>query len=649
MSKSLMQALENWQSAGWIRQLDLAMARFLDDQQEADELVRLLAALVSYQVGRGHVCLDLQALLTRPQQVLSLPPPAAQFLTATIPSPADLLEGLSLADCQQRLLSSAAVASGPGTTPLVLAGHDLYLRRYWQHEEHIAASLRARMTPDEHLDVSRVNDLLQDLFVDNGATSNEPNWQKLACANAVRSRFSVITGGPGTGKTYTVVRLLALLQKLHAQPPRILLAAPTGKAAARLKESINEALSDLLDSQKNPQLSAWTEALQAITSDSSTLHKMLGVQRGTRAFRHHRDNPLHADIVIVDEASMIDIEMMAALLDALPTSTTLILLGDKDQLASVEAGAVLGQLCRDAEAGGYWPPTFDFLQRISQPRDLPSRMRLDSAPQRLQHVVMLRESRRFTQGSGIGLLAQAVNKASPDDVRRLLQQAGKGDYADIARLDCRTPEEPALRALCRDGFRRYWQVIEEKPAADAADAAVDDWARQVLKAFSSFQLLTPLREGDFGVDDLNTRVRGWLPQISGREQWYEGRPVMVTQNDYSLNLRNGDIGMVLQTPREGHKRVVFIDSDGKVRWVLPSRLTSVDTVFAMTVHKSQGSEFSHAVMVLPARDNPVLTKELLYTGLTRARDKLTLVLANPDVLVAAVQRQVDRHGGLHLQ
>ncbi|MGX5914319.1 exodeoxyribonuclease V subunit alpha [Aliidiomarina sp. Khilg15.8] len=649
MSNNFLRDLEDWQNAGWIRQIDLALARFVSEQQESDELVCLLTALVSYQVGRGHVCLDLHALLTHPQQVLNLPPPSAQNPTQTARLPAHLFNGLSLTDCQQRLSQSDAVGSGPGTTPLVLIGNDLYLRRYWQHEEHIAGSLRARMTSDEKLDVARVKGLLQDLFVEKTDTNDAPNWQKLACANAVRSRFSVITGGPGTGKTYTVVRLLALLQKLHAQPPRVLLAAPTGKAAARLKESINNALSELCDEQKNPQLSSWKEALNAVTSDSSTLHKMLGVQRGTRAFRHHRDNPLHADIVIVDEASMIDIEMMAALLDALAPSASLILLGDKDQLASVEAGAVLGQLCAGAQAGGYWPQTFEFLQNVSQPRPLPQTMCEESAPQRLQHVVMLRQSRRFTEGSGIGLLAQAVNNANPVQVRQILHQASAGDFADIARLDCKDPNAPALRDLCREGFRRYWQVIQAKPPADAANAEVDAWARKVLEAFSSFQLLTPLREGELGVDGLNSRVRDWLSQISGREQWYEGRPVMVTQNDYSLNLRNGDIGMVLQTPQEGHKRVVFIDGDGEVRWVLPSRLTSVDTVFAMTVHKSQGSEFSHTVMVLPDRDNPVLSKELLYTGLTRARDKLTLALANPDVLTAAVQRQIDRHGGLHLQ
>jgi exodeoxyribonuclease V alpha subunit len=649
MNNSLLQDLETWQAAGWIRQVDLALARFLRQQEEADEVVWLLAALVSYQVGRGHVCLDLDALLHNPSRVLNLPPPSAPQHSLKPRGPASLLDGLSLTDCQQRLLRSHAVSEGEGATPLVLIGGDLYLRRYWQYEAQIAQQLRQRMGSGPGLDENRVSELLQALFPDRGGAGDTPNWQKLACANAVRSRFSVITGGPGTGKTYTVVRLLALLQKLHNSPPRISLAAPTGKAAARLKESINEALGDLKDEQKNPQLREWTSALSAITSESSTLHKLLGVQRGTRDFRHHSDNPLHASVVIVDEASMIDIEMMAALLDALAHDATLILLGDKDQLASVEAGAVLGQLCAGAQAGGYWPQTFNYLQKMSAPQALPPALISESAPQRLQHVVMLRESRRFTAGSGIGQLALAVNAANPGEVTHILQQAEAGIYRDIARLDCSDADDTELRDLCRQGFRRYWQAIQKRPPADASDALADTWAREVLSAYSSFQLLTPVRDGDFGVDGLNERVRAWLPQISGREQWYEGRPVMVTQNDYSLNLRNGDIGMVLQTPTGGHKRVVFIDSDDRVRWVLPSRLTSVDTVFVMTVHKSQGSEFRHAVMVLPARDNPVLSKELLYTGMTRARQQLTLVVPNSAVLSAAVQRQIERHGGLHLR
>lgn len=644
-----MHDLERWQAAGWIRQIDLALAKFLRAQEEPDELVWLMAALVSCQVGRGHVCLDLAALLADPQPVLNLPIHSAGYENDQPRLPAEVLKDISLHDCCRRLLHSDAVTTGAGSSPMVLVDNNLYLRRYWQHEKRIGDDLRARMVVDTSLDTEHLKTQLDDLFPGQADSRATPNWQKLACANAIRSRFSVITGGPGTGKTYTVVRLLALLQKLRASTPRILLAAPTGKAAARLKESINQALSDLKDEEKHPQLADWRHALLQITSDSSTLHKLLGVQRGTRAFRHHRDNPLHADVLIVDEASMIDIEMMAALLDALPPAATLILLGDKDQLASVEAGAVLGQLCAGAHEGGYWPATFDYLQAMSAPDMLPATLCSDSAALRLQHVVMLRESRRFTDDSGIGTLAQAVNNGNPGDVSEVLAQAARGQYDDIARLDCHSTDESELRDLCRQGFRHYWQVIQKRPPKDADESVVNDWARDVLTAYSSFQLLTPVRDGEFGVENLNARVREWLSQISGREHWYEGRPVMVTQNDYSLNLRNGDIGMVLRMPHEEHKRVVFIDSDNNLRWVLPSRLTAVETVFAMTVHKSQGSEFRHAVMVIPAQDNPVLSKELLYTGMTRARDKLTLVIPAVDVLNAAVQRQVERHGGLHLQ
>ncbi|GHG77403.1 RecBCD enzyme subunit RecD [Alishewanella longhuensis] len=701
---ALLELLSQWQQAGLIKALDLAFARFLyghkaavESSTDINSTTLLLAALLSHQVGRGHVCLPLAPLFVAPEALLNIKPES--FYNANgeaIPGLATLLNGVTQTDLIAALKLSSPVftADLPGISastthnlyqgePLVLAAQPpsdtpaemataLYLYRYWQYEQSIAADLQALMQPvtnaftesalpETHL----LNSWLDELFTpdpavtDTSASLTAINWQKLACVNTLRSQFSVITGGPGTGKTYTVVRLLALLQRLHASshptPLVIKLAAPTGKAAARLKESIQAAASSL---KALPE--SWATALNRITAESSTLHKLLGVQAGSRQFKHRRGQPLALDVLIVDEASMVDIELMQALLAALPRGARLVLLGDKDQLASVEAGAVLGQLCAGAEQGGYRPETLAFLQQFCQ-TPLPAWLQQLAGPAHLQHVVMLRVSRRFNDSSGIGALARAVNDAQLPALNAAL--AENSPYTDIRLLQCKDAENAeqqnalleALKQLCQQGFAAYWQAIKTRPDATCSAEQLDSWARMVLNAYQSFQLLTPVREGPFGVAGLNALVQktlSFLPaakESSNRhDSWFEGRPVMITANDYNLNLRNGDIGMVLTSPRDGQKRAVFIDSDNKVRWILPSRLTEVETVFAMTVHKSQGSEFAHTVMVLPERDNPVLSRELIYTGITRAAKQLTLVVPNWQVLSEAVKRKTVRAGSLRL-
>lgn len=707
----LLELLALWQQAGLLSRLDLAFARFLLHNSQGDPLsvppaepqlnshvnkvvinssTLFLAALLSHQVGRGHVCLPLKQLLNEPLTLLNSDNNTRYTATGeTIPTPADLLAGLSLSKlCSELVLSGAVLLADDTTTasdtiyPLVLHQQTLYLYRYWYYEQQIAADLQGLMQSSAAALPNQVelNNWLNELFPAPDEQAKQAdnshdgiNWQKLACVNTLRSQFSVITGGPGTGKTFTVVRLLALLQRLHATahavPLDIKLAAPTGKAAARLKESIQAAAESLTALPAD-----WQQAISRISAQSATLHKLLGVQAGTRQFKHHRANPLTLDVLIVDEASMVDIELMQVLLAALPTGARLILLGDKDQLASVEAGAVLGQLCDGAERGGYQADTFAYLQQFCT-KPLPQWLQQLDGPAHLQHVVMLRESRRFTASSGIGALAKAVNQAAlPElsalfldnrfaDIRLLQPTPPNSTFAlntlpDKAQLETSGQQDSllqALKQLCQQGFAGYWQAITERPAANCSQEQQDHWARAVLKAYQSFQLLTPVREGPFGVAGLNLLVQkalSFLPtakETTGRhDSWYEGRPVMITANDYNLNLRNGDIGMVLTLPADGQKRVVFIDSDNQLRWILPSRLTEVETVFAMTVHKSQGSEFAHTVMVLPERDNPVLSRELIYTGITRAARQLTLVVPNWQVLQAAVSRKTVRAGSLRV-
>jgi len=636
-------------------------------------------------------------VLRDPALALSLPPEGrarsrdsgeAQRPPATLP--AVVLAGISatawVADLSRQPL---LVSDGAGDTPLVLQGGRLYLRRYWQYERNVRAAIDQRLQRRDALMAALPHDTLrtalQRLFP--APPSDAPDWQRLACAMAAGSAFGVITGGPGTGKTTTVVRLLALLQMLALDPTsgqpgkpwRIRLAAPTGKAAARLNESIAKAVHALpLDGLPH------ADAIRgAIPLHVTTLHRLLSTRPDSRHFRHHAGHPLALDLLVIDESSMVDLEMMDAVLAALPPHARLILLGDKDQLASVEAGAVLGELCRRADAGHYTPATAEHWHALTGQR-IPQELIDPNGTAADQCVVMLRHSHRFSADSGIGQLAQAVNRGDAAAVKTIWR-AGHADLAQVsvtADGAQRPGEAPTgvgdavWRSLILDGgaaqadwidqstdrparvgYRHYLTVLRgQQPALDATPAAFDTWARAVLQAHAQCQWLCALRSGPWGVEGLNRRVAACLHQtglIDATDGWYLGRPVLVTRNDYATGLMNGDIGITLAQPTpdgQGWRlRVAFAAADGgdAVRWVLPSRLNAVETVYALTVHKSQGSEFTHAVLVLPDKPSPVLTRELVYTGITRARSNFTLAVPNGTaVLARAVQQRVLRASGL---
>lgn len=605
---------------GRLRAVDRAFARFLATlDADADARVLMSAALVSRELGEGHICVDIDTLAVADSR---------------------------LADAGGWLAASPLVggANGHAATPLVLEDSLLYLRRFWRDEARVAEAIVSRLAP-----VAVPDDLARELDRLFPPEPDGLNWQKVACAIAARGSFAVITGGPGTGKTTTVVRLLGLLQTLahkRNEPRlRIRLAAPTGKAAARLNASIAAQIERL---DVDPAVK------QAIPAEVTTLHRLLGSRPDTRAFRHDRDNPLHLDVLVIDEASMIDLEMMAATLDALPSNARLILLGDKDQLSSVEAGAVLGDLCARADAGRYDASTRTWLADVCGV-DVAAWTDAADARSLDQRVVMLRRSHRFGADSGIGALALAINAGDAEAVKRAFADA-PGDIA-IA-----SPAPAAIATLAIDGrdgapgHRAYLDWIErERPPATASLDAFEPWAAGALKAYARFQLLCATRHGEAGVDRQNERIaqglldRGLIDNVAG---WYEGRPVMVTRNDYALGLMNGDVGLTLWLP-DGQGglalRVAFalMDEHGgeRVRFVVPSRLAAVDTVYAMTVHKSQGSEFEHTALALPPEPSPVLTRELVYTGVTRAREHFTL-LASPDILGYAVSRKTRRASGL---
>ncbi|WP_375058281.1 exodeoxyribonuclease V subunit alpha [Zobellella sp. DQSA1] len=653
--EEMLALLDAWVARGWLRALDRALAGFfLELDPDASPLLLLAAALASHQLGQGHVCLDLAATLDNPDFALSLPPEGEAADAGRLPS--QLLAGVSLAVWLAALTPSPLVAGagGDAATPLVLDGERLYLRRYWRYEQSVASALAARLRREPPLPdalAARLDRLFPEPLVVAGERLTD--WQKLACALAVRGNFALITGGPGTGKTTTVVRLLALLQESAGERPlRIRLAAPTGKAAARLTESIGGQVASLPVS----------EVVRAqIPSEVTTLHRLLGSLPASRHFRHHAGNPLPLDVLVVDEASMIDLEMMACLLAALPPHARLILLGDKDQLASVEAGALLGDLCRDAERGRYDPALVGWLEQVSgesvtDPALVPgSRERHPLA----QRTLMLRYSRRFGAGSGIGRLARAVNEQDTATARAILAEAGE----DLHLRRLRGEQDSGLDTLLQRGrgqargYGHYLRVMTAaRPAADCPpeDPAWERWAAAVLAAFDEFRLLCAVRKGPWGVEGLNLRIAALLHRrglLEGEQGWYEGRPVLVTRNDYSLGLMNGDIGIALRLPDEPGRPVLRVafprnDGSGGLKFILPSRLGAVETVFAMTVHKSQGSEFAHTALILPETLNPVLTKELLYTGITRARHWFSLLESRPSVFDEAVKRRVERRSGL---
>ena len=651
--------LSTWSERGWMRELDRALAQlFAELDPQASPLLLLGAALASHQLGQGHVCLDLAATLANPDFTLSLPPEGEDAEEAMI-LPSQVLAGLSLESWLAACAGSSLLESEGA--PLVLSGACLYMRRYWNYERQVAGDIARRLQANAAAPAdlaARLASLFPEPLVVDGQRLTD--WQKLACAMAAQGRFTLITGGPGTGKTTTVVRLLALLQEAAmatGEPLRLSLAAPTGKAAARLTESIGAQVQTLaLDERVREQIPTLV----------TTLHRLLGSRPSSRHFRHDAANPLPLDVLVVDEASMIDLEMMASLLGALPAHARLILLGDKDQLASVEAGAVLGDLCREAESGGYSEATRTWLEsQTGEQLEDPALVRGDRAL--AQHIVMLRHSRRFGSGSGIGRLARAVNLGDAQSARATLATGAHDLY--VLRLS--GEQDRALERLLIEGqgggeprpqgYAHYLQVmLAERPAPDADSQAWDRWAGRVLAAFDQFQLLCAVRKGAWGVEALNERIaealvkRGLLEQSHG---WYEGRPVLVTRNDYSLGLMNGDIGIALRLPEPPEfpgapvrevLRVVFPRNDGSgaLRHILPSRLSAVETVFAMTVHKSQGSEFAHCALILPDSLNPVLTKELVYTGITRARHWFSLVESRAGIFEQAVQRRVARRSGL---
>ncbi len=620
-------ALRVFRAAGVLRPLDVQFARALARLSgDASAALLLGAAMASRAPGWQHVCADLTTLagsvrLERtegPAPVLPWPDPGP-WREALAASPA-----VDVVDPEG---ATPPVDQDNAPRPLVLAGDRLYLRRYWSYQERLVGQLLRRVEARPRaIDAGLLAGGLMRLFPGVGPDDD----QRRAAALAVERGFCVISGGPGTGKTTTVRKILVLLleQALGAAAAgtdggtlatRVLLLAPTGKAAARMKE----ALLDGLD-----QLPGVDEAvLEALPRQALTLHRALGYQpRTPTRFRHDADDPLPVDIVVVDEASMVDLAMMAKLFEAVPPHARLVLLGDADQLASVEAGAVLGDIC----AAG--PP---------------------------DALVQLRRAWRFGPQSGIGALSRAVNAGDADRALGYLRHQATEDmavagaaYGDLGFIELASDDyegiQGTLDRVVRPAVLGELQAYFEAVIRDAPPPVV-------LDLLSRFRVLCAHRRGQLGVHGLNQAIErwllagGWIPRPlpgEGDERWYPGRPLLVTRNDYQLELFNGDVGYIAQGATADRATAIFPDaSETGYRAIRASRLPPHETVFAMTVHKSQGSQLEHAMLVLPAAPSAIVTRELLYTGITRARRRVTVVGRDVVLRQGALER-VERASGL---
>lgn len=528
--------------------LDQALSSFLAGRsgltgQEKEDFAELVASL-SGAMTRGHSCLPLN-------------------------------------EEQCRLVKKTQLVSEAGPTPLVMSQRRLYLHRYFNYENRLVQQILSLAQKRHIVRISEASlDALFPPLPEGGI-----DYQRQAAQLSLSRSLAIIAGGPGTGKTTTVVKILALLLEQEGDSLSIGLAAPTGKAAKRLQESIAASL-DYLELKEKKR--------KHLELEATTLHRMLGVRRFSPSFRHNRENPLPWNVVVVDEASMVDLAMMSKLVDSLNPESRLILLGDSDQLCSVESGSVLADLIRSL------PET----------------------------TVVLQRTYRFDDN--IKAFAAAIQSGNAEKGWELLTNKKSANLRVVEQFKPATLVRP---------------YIDFMAAAHRFDGNEQG---AVFSLFHRFQILCGVHFGPRGVEGINSLVERELKRCgyfcrSG--EWYVGRPVLIGRNDYSLNLYNGDVGICLADPVNGDLLVWFEQPDGSFRGLRPSLLKGCETGWAITIHKSQGSEYAEVVVVLPEQDSPVLSKELLYTGVTRAK-KSVIVVGNREVFGLGVGRRIQRYSGL---
>jgi len=571
--------------AGILTDIDIHFAGFMANLADSKyQEIFLGAALVSNVTGKGDMCLGL-----------------ASFAGQVLLEKDDGMDAVicpELSVWKDNLISTGIVGRPGDLCPLILDEENrLYLYRYWEYEKKLSDSIKERAKEEiGSINLSLIKDSIKRLFPE--TIDGDVNWQKVAAITSAFKKFCVISGGPGTGKTTTIAKILALLleQKSKDENFRIFLAAPTGKAAARLGESI-ENIKKKLDCKD------YIKA--AIPEEAFTIHRLLKTIAGSPFFRHNSENPLPADIVVVDEASMVDLPLMAKLIQAVPINARLILIGDSDQLASVDPGSVVGDICGSSHVRGF---TASFINKVEE---LTDEKFTDSIKQykdiKVLHdcIVILKKNYRFADGSGIGGLSQAVKLGGIDKALSMLKN--NNDRSIIFE-----------EILSADNFKR---ILTDKVIAFYSEYLKTDDPGVALKLFNRFKILCAVKMGQFGVYAVNAIIEQILSRenlIQTENLWYRGRPVLISINDYKLGLFNGDIGITMPIPGSGSNdmHVFFPGTSGELRHFLPYRLPRHETVYAMTVHKSQGSEFENVYLILPDKDYSVLSRELIYTAIT---------------------------------
>lgn len=601
---------------GYLSEIDVHFGRFIAslDKNDSPEIF-FAAALVSHATGEGDGYLDLNFITKK-----------LSFLN---------INGESRCKSPQisewlKTLSQSRVVGKPGEyRPLVLDKKNrLYLYRYWDYENRLSSTIKNRIQRDiQGIDRSILTKSLKRLFPNE--RTGEFNWHKVVGVMAAFKKFCVITGGPGTGKTFTMAKILALLLELSPKDkPNILLAAPTGKAAARIGESIKAA---------KKTLNCNDNIIDAIPSEAYTIHRMLKTVPGSPYFYHNAENPLAADIVVVDEVSMVDLALMSKLISAVRNDARIILIGDRDQLASVEAGFVMADICDGDNIHLFSKYFCKQFEKIACCKMDVSRKKLKDRPGLYDCMVVLKKSYRFTDTSGIGKFSRSVNNGKFDEIFSVIES--NRDQVKWKKISGTADLLKALPKEVINGYSDYLNCPDPQRA---------------LELFDRFRILCAVKFGSLGITEINRLTEKILHQSDLIEldnlstyPWYKGRPVLILRNDYNLELFNGDIGITMPDPDSKNKDlyVYFPGVSGKPKRFLPHRLPEHETAYAMTVHKSQGSEFESVLIILPSQDYPVLTRELLYTGITRAKNDIS-IWGRKEIIKSTILRKIKRSSGL---
>lgn len=594
--KSAWNELNTWRQKGIVNDLEVEFVRFLGtlDQDLPDEVAFAASACIFAQQN-GHLCLDLNK------------PDLREYLFEENETGIKL-SSETFSNWLQALKKCDLVSDGSELQPLVLEEGRLYLHRFWKYEEEFCEWIQRKSAVTHSLSDQAAH-ILKELLPPK-ADLFEINWQDVAVILSFLKDLVVITGGPGTGKTYTVLSIIAAHARVHAEKAyHIALAAPTGKASQRLLESIENGKENFSDEFKeNVEL----------PETALTVHKLLGADYRGSSFKYNEKNPLPYDLVIVDEASMLDINLWVRLTRAIGPKTKLIVLGDKDQLASVEAGSILGDLCQGDNS--FSKPLIHAVGKV-----IGGTIQISEKPSTINDcVVFLKKSYRFGEGSGIQKLSQAINRSDFEAVMAVLESK---KYPDVEWLPY-SPEN-ITKVKNNYGVSHYEAYRNEDPTLMQVAAGRN-------------KILCAIRKSPAGVEAMNRDIESVIKRKMGKlrsEIWYQGRPIMATRNDSLLKIKNGEIGLY----NEADGTITF---EGEVQTKISApRIQHYETAYAITVHKSQGSEFRNVALILPKRMNPILSKEILYTSVTRAR-RNTLVVANKDILKNTIEKSVQRNSGV---